>query len=94
MIRIHINFKFEKQEKNAQLIAAQGGKLYDKFVGFVSDLEDVKKGIDNSATSIDEAMKKLSSGRGNIISQVEKMKTLGAKSKKSLPEDLIDSSIQ
>lgn len=83
-------WRFDKQEKNALEIALQGGKLYDKFVGFVGDLENIKKNIDNTGASYDEAMKKLKTGRGNLIDQVERMKTLGAKAKKSLPDDIVE----
>ena len=84
------SWKFEKQERNALNIAIQGGKLYDKFVGFIEDLGDVKKNIDNTSHSYDEALKKLKTGKGNLIGQVEKMKALGAKAKKSIPDALIE----
>lgn len=75
----------EKQTKNALEIAEQGGKLYDKFAGFLVDLEKIGVNLDRATDSYREAHKKLSTGRGNILSHVEKMKTLGAKTSKSLP---------
>jgi len=75
----------EKQTKNALEIAEQGGKLYDKFAGFLVDLEKIGVNLDRATDSYREAHKKLSTGRGNILSHVEKMKTLGAKTSKNLP---------
>ena len=75
----------EKQTKNALEIAEQGGKLYDKFAGFIVDLEKIGVNLDRATDSYREAHKKLSTGRGNILSHVEKMKTLGAKTSKNLP---------
>ena len=75
----------EKQTKNALEIAEQGGKLYDKFAGFLVDLEKICVNLDRATDSYREAHKKLSTGRGNILSHVEKMKTLGAKTSKNLP---------
>jgi len=79
----------EKQTKNALEIAEQGGKLYDKFAGFLVDLEKIGVNLDRATDSYREAHKKLSTGRGNILSHVEKMKTLGAKTSKSLPSKYI-----
>lgn len=75
----------DKQTKNALQIAEESGKLYDKFVGFVDDLRDIANCLDRTKASYDSAMKKLASGRGNLISRVETLKQLGAKATKSLP---------
>ncbi len=80
----------EKQTRNALEIAEQGGKLYDKFVGFLADLEKIGVNLDRASDAYREAHKKLSSGRGNILSHVEKMKKLGAKTSKSLPAAYLD----
>ena len=74
----------DKQTKNALKIAEETGKLYDKFVGFVSDLEEVGKHIDKASAVYEEAHKKLSSGKGNIVSRVEGIKELGVKTAKRL----------
>ena len=79
----------EKQTKNALEIAEQGGKLYDKFAGFLVDLEKIGVNLDRATDSYREAHKKLSTGRGNILSHVEKMKTLGAKTSKNLPSKFL-----
>ena len=80
----------EIQRKNVKEIARQGGDMYDKFVGFVEDLLNIGKKIDDSKQSYDAAMNKLSEGRGNLISRTEKLKKLGAKTKKSMPQELLN----
>ncbi|MBP7399350.1 MAG: DNA recombination protein RmuC [Chitinophagales bacterium] len=79
----------EKQNRNAMDIADRSGALYDKFVSFTDTLRDLGMHINRSHNSYEEAIKQLTSGKGNIISQVEKMKTLGAKAKKEIPEKLL-----
>ena len=80
----------EKQQKNAIEIARQAGALYDKFDGLLSDLIGIGKKIDASKTDYNAAMNKLVDGRGNLISSVEKLKKMGAKAKKALPQNIID----
>ncbi|QTE23153.1 DNA recombination protein RmuC [Polaribacter cellanae] len=80
----------EKQQRNALEIAKQAGALYDKFNGLLSDLIGVGKKIDASKTDYNAAMNKLFEGRGNLISSVEKLKKMGAKAKKALPENIIE----
>lgn len=79
----------EKQQRNAIEIAKQAGALYDKFEGLVKDLTGVGKKIDDAKRDYSSAMNKLVDGRGNLISSVEKLKRMGAKAKKSLPEAVI-----
>ncbi len=83
-------WRTEYQNKNAGEIARQAGDLYDKFNGLVEDLIKVGKNLQSSKESYDEAMKKLSEGRGNLVSRAEKLKELGAKASKSLPQSLLD----
>ncbi|HZW38453.1 MAG TPA: DNA recombination protein RmuC [Ignavibacteriaceae bacterium] len=85
-------WKNEKQNKNALEIATLSGQLYDKFVGFVADMKDIDKKIKAVDSSYSNAMNKLSEGRGNIVRQAEKIKTLGAKVSKQIPQDLLDRS--
>ncbi len=80
----------ENQNKNALDIARQSGALYDKFVNFVDDLINIGRRIDDSKSSYEDAMNKLSSGRGNLIGRVEKIKELGAKASKSLPRGILN----
>ena len=79
----------EKQQQNAIEIARQAGALYDKFEGLVSDLTGVGKKIDAAKSDYSSAMNKLVEGRGNLITSVEKLKKMGARAKKALPEAII-----
>ena len=79
----------EKQQRNAIEIARQAGALYDKFEGFVGDLTKVGKKMDEAKSEYKGAMNKLVEGRGNIINSIEKLKKMGAKTKKSLPESVL-----
>ena len=79
----------QKQQENALEIAKQAGALYDKFEGFVIDLVKVGNKIKDSKTEYDNAMTKLVDGSGNLIKRVENLKKMGAKAKKSLPENII-----
>jgi DNA recombination protein RmuC len=80
----------EKQQQNAFEIARQAGALYDKFEGFVSDLTRVGKKMDEAKEEYKGAMNKLVEGKGNLITSVERIKKLGAKAKKALPQNIID----
>lgn len=82
-------WKNEYQSQNVIEIAENAGNLYDKFKGFVDDMTDLGSRLDQSNRSFSNAMNKLSEGRGNLISRAEKIKQLGARSKKQLPEDLL-----
>ena len=83
----------EKQQRNAIEIARQAGALYDKFEGLYKDLLGIGKKMDDAKKDYEGAMNKLSTGKGNLITSVEKIKKLGAKAKKSLPQNIIDRSI-
>ena len=80
----------QKQQENALEIARQAGALYDKFEGFVTDLIKIGKKIDESKIEYSGAMNKLVEGKGNLIISVEKLKKMGAKAKKSLPESILN----
>ncbi|WP_396193596.1 DNA recombination protein RmuC [Flavobacterium sp.] len=79
----------QKQQENALEIARQAGALYDKFEGFVSDLVKIGKKMDEAKVEYGNAMNKLFDGKGNLINSVEKLKKMGAKAKKSLPENIL-----
>lgn len=78
------------QQKHALEIADRGGKLYDKFVGFVDDLQTVGKSIDAARDAWEGATNKLHTGTGNLVRQAEQLKILGAKAAKSLPSTLLE----
>lgn len=79
----------EKQQQNAIEIARQAGALYDKFEGLMRDLIGIGKKIDATKSDYNAAMNKLFEGRGNLITSVEKIKKMGAKAKKALPENIV-----
>lgn len=75
----------ENQTRNALEIARQSGALYDKFVGFITDIDKIGKNIETLQKSYEDASNKLSTGKGNLVSRVERLKGLGAASSKELP---------
>lgn len=79
----------QKQQENAIEIARQAGALYDKFEGFVADLIKIGKKMDEAKIEYGNAMNKLVDGKGNLVNSVEKLKKMGAKAKKSLPEAVL-----
>lgn len=79
-------WKREYQNRNAMDIADRGGKLFDKFVVFVEHMKRMGDYVDKSQKSYNDAMRSLSEGNGNLISQARQLKDLGVKAKKSLPE--------
>ena len=79
----------QKHQENAWEIARQAGALYDKFEGLVGDLLTVGKKMDEGKKAYEESMKKLSTGNGNLITSVEKLKKMGARAKKTLPENIL-----
>jgi DNA recombination protein RmuC len=81
-------WRYADQNRNAQLIADKAGGLYDQFVLYIEALDDVGKHINKSQEAWDSARKRLSTGKGNLIRRTEELKKLGAKAKKSLPDDL------
>ncbi|MBJ7538532.1 DNA recombination protein RmuC [Marinomonas transparens] len=81
----------EKQSQNAIEIARQAGAMYDKFSSFVQDMDDIGSKLDSVSRSHDAALKKLSLGRGNLMMRAEKLKQMGAKTTKSLPEAYLNS---
>ncbi|UMQ40213.1 DNA recombination protein RmuC [Chryseobacterium sp. Y16C] len=85
-------WKREYQNRNSIEIAERGAKLYDKFSSFVENLEKVGKNIDQAKNVYNDAFKQLYTGNDNLIIQTQKLKSLGIKNKKELPQSLIDNS--
>lgn len=83
-------WKVELQNKNAIEIAEKAGLLYDKFCGFLENLETVGKKIGEAQSNYDNAFKQLSTGRGNIIGKIEELKKMGANAGKQLPDRVIN----
>jgi DNA recombination protein RmuC len=87
-------WKREYQNLNANEIAERGAKLYDKFVGFVANLEDVGDHLQKAQSKYGDAYRQLKTGNDNLVLQATKLKDLGLKTKKQLPEELINGSDQ
>jgi len=83
-------WKQEKQNANALEIARQAGDMYDKFVGFVDDMTRIEKNIEQTQKAYADAINKLKDGNGNLIRRAEKLKELGVKSEKNMPQKFID----
>jgi len=83
-------WKQERQTRNVMEIAREAGALYDKFVGFTEDMDKIDKQIAILARTHEDARKKLETGKGNVISKVEKLKKLGAKASKQIDISLFD----
>lgn len=83
-------WKQERQTKNALEIARQSGALYDKFVGFLGDLEKIEKGLKTSQDAYAGAVNKLKTGSGNLIGRAEKIRILGAKTSKQIDTKYLD----
>jgi DNA recombination protein RmuC len=83
-------WQYEYQNQNAQKIAENAAKLYDKFHGFMVDMDKVGKAIESSQKSYEGAMNKLSTGKGNLVRQVEQFRSLGVQSNKNLDKNLLD----
>ncbi|EKE84264.1 DNA recombination protein RmuC [Idiomarina xiamenensis] len=83
-------WQYEQQNRNAQRIATDAGKLYDKFVGFIDDMDKLGNTLKTADNRYQEAMKKLSSGRGNLVSRVEKFRELGVQTSKRIDNKLLD----
>jgi DNA recombination protein RmuC len=85
-------WKREYQNRNAQAIADRGSRLYEKFVGFVNNLQNVGNALDSARSAYDDAYRQLSTGRDNLVSQAIKLKELGVRTKSDLPGSLLTDS--
>jgi DNA recombination protein RmuC len=83
-------WKQEKQSRNAQEIARQAGALYDKFVVFLDDMRKIGTGIEQVEKTYQAAMSKLQSGQGNLIRRAERIRSLGVKTAKRVPDNLLE----
>jgi DNA recombination protein RmuC len=87
---VHSIWRYEKQNRNAERIAGEAGKLFDQFSRVGESLEDLGKQLQKASSSYDETLKRFSTGRGNMVSRVEKLKQLGARTSKQLPAAFAD----
>lgn len=84
-------WKQERQNRNVLEIAREAGALYDKFVGFLTDMQQIQVHLHKASEKHDDAMKKLTSGAGNVVRRVENLKALGAKANKQIDDRYLDS---
>ena len=87
-------WKREMQSKNAVEIAREGANLYDKFVGFVTTIEDIGKHLNRSQDAYHQAVSQLKDGKGNLIARVQKLRKLGVKSTKHLPTTMLTADLE
>ena len=86
---IHNIWRYEDQNRNAEKIAAEAGKLYDQLVLVVESLDDVGRHLDKSHEAWQQTRKRLTEGRGNLIKKFQDIKQLGARAKRQLPDELV-----
>jgi DNA recombination protein RmuC len=91
---VNVLWQQELQARSVKDVMNRGSELYEKFVGFVSDLEAVGRNLRSADQSYSTAMRKLSVGRGNLVRQVEMLKQLGIRTSKSLPQNLLDAAAE
>lgn len=87
---IHNVWRYEKQSRNAQEIAHRAGALYDKLRGVMEEMTRLGTSLRSAESAYDTAMKRLATGRGNLVRHVEQLRELGASPKKPLPKDVLD----
>ncbi len=87
---INVLWQQERQARNVSDVMKRGTELYEKFAGFVTDMELIGDSLRKTDKHYTEAMKKLADGRGNLIRQVEMLKELGLRTNKSIPKNLLD----
>jgi DNA recombination protein RmuC len=87
---VNVLWRQERQARNVREVMERGSELYEKFVGFVTDMEVIGDSLRKTDEHYTNAMKKLADGRGNLIRQVELLKKLGLRTTKSIPKKLLD----
>ncbi|WP_294843892.1 DNA recombination protein RmuC [uncultured Gilliamella sp.] len=85
---IHNLWRYEYQNRNAELIADKASKLYDKMRGFIEDMEGLGNCLDKAQQTYQSSMNKLAKGRGNVIGQIERFRELGIEVKKPINPDI------
>jgi DNA recombination protein RmuC len=87
---VNVLWQQERQARNVREVMDRGTELYEKFVGFVTDMEMIGDSLRKTDQNYANAMRKLADGRGNLIRQVELLKKLGLRTNKSIPRNLLD----
>jgi DNA recombination protein RmuC len=86
-------WRYERQSQDVQEIASRAGELHDKFVGFMTDMGRINEQIGRVQKTFDEAYDKLSSGKGNLVSQAHKLKEMGAQTSKALDPHMVSKAV-
>ncbi|MBP3331899.1 MAG: DNA recombination protein RmuC, partial [Tidjanibacter sp.] len=86
-------WKRDMQSRHALEIAEAGGRLYDKFVGFVENMNDIEKNLKKATESYDKAYKQLT-GKGSLVTRAQRMRELGVKANKTLPSGMLDAALE
>lgn len=79
-------WRHDARERNAAAIAEEAGKMYDKFAGFVADLQRVEQQVNMASKTVADAFSKLSTGKGNLLRRADNLRRMGAKTTRTLPE--------
>src|SRR5579875_12825 len=87
---VNMLWQQEMQARNVKDVMDRGARLYEKFAGFVSDMEEIGRSLRNASSSYEDARKKLSEGPGNLVKQVEMLRQLGVRPRKALPPKLLE----
>ncbi|MFT4545547.1 MAG: DNA recombination protein RmuC [Bacteroidia bacterium] len=82
-------WKQDRQTQNAIEIARKSGDMYNKFVGFVEDMQKIGSRLNSTQTAYNDGMKKLSEGTGNLVKRAEELRKMGAKANKQLPSEIL-----
>lgn len=82
-------WRYEKQNQNARDIADRAANIYDKFRGFIEDIEKLGKQLDTTQSTYHDALSKLTRGRGNLVNQAQQLLDLGVKVKKEIPKSML-----
>jgi len=85
-------WRYEKQNQNARDIADRAANIYDKFRGFIEDIEKLGKQLDTTQSTYHDALNKLTRGRGNLVNQAQQLLNLGIKVKKDIPKSILEKS--
>lgn len=85
-------WRYEKQNQNARDIADRAANIYDKFRGFIEDIEKLGKQLDTTQSTYHDALNKLTRGRGNLVNQAQQLLDLGVKVKKEIPKSMLEKS--
>ncbi len=83
-------WRYERQNANAERIASEAGKLHDQFAGLLQSLQDIGRHLDKSRDAYEQTVDRFSRGRGNLVKRVNDLARLGAKTKKTLPAELLE----